>query len=381
MYDRILDLMWDELIKGENDLGSVNNALVLMVFSLFSIVLYYLRDYDDLILFIVALIWLLDAALARYTYRYGAKYERIALKSNGNRHFTWERTNPQGETDFDVDFSASEVKRVMVSRFNRTGGVFQRVMGASWRTQLVLNDDFELLISEENEAGNALRKGEKIAAFYRVPFEISGSEDPDSIVVRRQSDLDNCLNIDQYADRIKISSRRDLIKVWHHLLKILKESGFLLFVIAMEGVMIRWGMLINHYIGPYLGKGPSTKIQPSLSALVAVFKPKLDWPDIMEYSVALGVVLYTGIKMFKQTSLVIDRERMSYSSHDRELSTLNTQKLRKPVYLKHPDPMILLTDMHRSIEIVDFGSEKEYKALWIKIREAINKFVPSSTSV
>jgi hypothetical protein len=385
IYDQILSLMWDELMKGENRLDQTANLIVFLIFCVFSFFIYHLGDFNDLVIFALVFIWFLDYLLARYNYAHHKQYDRILLHRTGKENFKWRQKSRDNRRDFDADFEASEIRHISIVQHQHFGGVFQEPVGFVWRISMELQSGLTMLLFEEKEIVQAVKKAKKVAKYFKVrlefpeseisPYYRSGGSVYDSASLYQEIQSQDVLDVEEKENMYNISSNWSLASIWYYFLTVLKKSGFLLFILIVTAVMYRFGMLINHYIGPKLGlQVPPLHIHLSFKGVLSIFVPDCEWIDGIEFALAIAIMIYSGLKLMQHRSFNIDRDKIQVQQGRTKAINLDVSNVEPPRYFEAPRPMILLMDHDTAIEIVDLKNEYEYRALWAYLDEGINKF-------
>jgi hypothetical protein len=353
IYDQILSLMWDELMKGENRLDQTANLIVFLIFCVFSFFFYHLGDFNDLIIFALVFIWFLDYLLARYNYAHNKQYDRILLHRTGKENFKWRQKSHDNKRDFDANFEASKIRHISIVQHQHFGGIFQEPIGFVWRISIALQDGTTLLLFEEKEIVQAVKKSKKVAKYFKVrlefpesemsPYYRSGGSVYDSASLYREIKSQDVLDVEEKENMYTISTNWSLASIWYYFLTVLKKSGFLLFVLIVTAVMYRFGMLINHYIGPKLGLHvPPLHFHLSFKGVLSIFVPDFEWIDGIEFAFAIGIMIYSGLKLMQHRSFNIDREKIQVQQGRNKVIDLDFSKIAPPVTLKHRRPWYCL---------------------------------------
>ena len=148
VFNRIIEMIWRELIGDKTAYSQLTSLIAVFIFSAFSITIYRFRAYDDLIIFVLLLIWCIDYSVAKFLDLQGKKVERINLTRNNRGQLIYKRTNIDGEPE-EMAFNGGEVNLITIDRDVRLGGAFKEVMGNLWRIRLSFTEGYNLLLDEQ----------------------------------------------------------------------------------------------------------------------------------------------------------------------------------------------------------------------------------------
>ncbi len=374
VYAKILESIWTELVKGENRLGGLDTVIAFVLFSLFSMLFYRLGEFDGLVILCAAAIWFGDNRAAKRAYEKAARYESILISRGTEKEYVYERRDPNGRPLYDMDFLGTEIKKIAILRKSVRGGAFMEVLDDVWRVSLVFQNNFELLAFEEKTIAKAVVRAQLLRGRFRVPVEFVGALNERFLKNERKEDWEKGLSVSRNDHGTEIRTKWNFQVFSRFAMNVMNRSGFLLFLLAMQGVMIRFGMLVDHYVAPYLGLDPARlEIDLSFGGMLSVFVPDLGPLDTVEYGLALALLVRSGMVLAKSREIAIDNKRIQYKVNKKIDSAMQTSDVKGVLLYEDPEPLVLVLGRKRVIEIDDLRDPDEYKAVYFGIKEGVEK--------
>lgn len=387
VFDTILGMIWSELMGEKQVYSQTAQLIAFLIFSVASFVIYRLPDYvGDLLIWIFVAIWLFDRFLSKHAHFQTEKYEQISLKMGKEQQFIWRKTDLNGET-YKVDFERNSLIQISITRENLPGGAFQGIIGSVWKLYLTLDDGVDLLIDAQKKVIPAIKKAKKLAGYFDVPVKFTDSEGESALAVDASrvgnatvSMKQNCfspgaIKLKKTTNGFHVYSTWNKRSVLLFLGNVLKRSGFLLFLVIMDGVMFRYGKLLNWLIGPYLGLHDTTLyLNISFSGVLSIFKPEDGWLDIIGIAFAVAIMLYHGWKMSRRRCVSIDSKKTTFFIGKKPIAELKTDEIELPIFIAIPQPLVLIVDHNNAIAISNLQTDREYRALASGIGEGIKEF-------
>ncbi len=382
IYDRILEMIWHELMGRRQSHSQVSELIAFLVFSVLALVFYYTRDYEDVIVLGLLSIWCCDYWVAKRTYLREEKYEEVTLRYQKNGKIHWKQVCHDGEIHA-LSIDRTTIGQVSIVRTALVGGAFQEFMGYVWRIYLTLDDGTDFLIAQQKAVNRAASTATKLAGYFNVPVIFIDSDgkspfacdDSGPLLLKHTIFSSGSITSEESAQSVRLTSGWNMKNIWLLLKKIVSKTGFFLFFLIMYGVLIRFGMFINSFIGPYL-RLPVSPLVVNISfwGILGFFKPEGDWMDLIELTIALGFMVYSGWKLSRRKTISIDRNTTEFFIGRDKVAALKTREIHFPLFIKEPEPMLLILDNNRGIEIEELQTEYEFKALKAEIEKGIEKF-------
>lgn len=363
VFDKIVEMIWHELSGGEKVYSQTANIIAVLIFSILSIAIYHIEEYEDFMIFFLLVLWQADRFRAKYEYSHGAK-EQISLTAAGEGRFHWKRRGAGGVLD-DAHFDRSELKQIAISRVSRKGGAFAERLKTVWRLNLTFVEGYHFLIDENTDYLSVLKKAKTLSNRFNIPVKLSNSEG--------KSHLADQGHIGRPKQVLGIGMKTGKKGAWiyskwtgSNILKfsihLVKQSGFFLFILILSGVMIRFGELLNFHLAPYIGvTPPRLHIDRSFSGVVGIFAPKGDYKDVIAFSFAIGLMIFRGWQMSRSKRIRFDGRYLTFYKGGKKMSRLKIGETDYPVFLKEPYKSILVTDGNGVMESRIF---KAMTSLW-----------------
>ena len=380
VYCKMLGLIWDELFKGKRDLNQTGNFIAFLVFCVFSLLMYHIDDYVGYVIAALAAVWFLDMQLARYKYRNGERNEFIRLLKSPRGKIILRKSNPDGEVEFEVELTPSEVNHLSISQVERKGGAFQETVATVWQSSLSFNDESKQLFSEDNDLSRALKKVRYLSKLLRVKFHFEHSQnvEPATQSIRGKNAEDD-IKVEAKNNRFKISTRWTSNMRLRFIALILRESGFFLFLLIVAGVMIKFGGLLIFLYDRFYGSGmASVNMEFNFIGIISVFEPDTDPVDIVEYAAAVTLLMRKTLLLARPQHVTIDSATTRYYVNENLEGECKTAAIDHVSLLTSPEPTIVLSNPDSSIVVKNLKSMQEFKSFFQKIREVMEKFKATS---
>jgi hypothetical protein len=204
--------------------------------------------------------------------------------------------------------------------------------------------------------------------------EDSGSTQA-TLALRKKLGAPGKISIKKDGERLSIFSTWNLRSVLRMGGKVFQTSGFLLFLLIMEGVLFRYGILLNWMLGPYLGvQGPALYLDLSFSGILGLFTPEGGWLEMIEVTAVVGLMLSQAWRMSRRKCLTIDSHMTTYEIGRATVGKLLTPDLEFPLFISEPEPLLLILDQKSAIEIADLQTTYEFQAFMTAIEDGIRQF-------
>lgn len=375
IYRKMLGLIWDELFKGKRDLNQTGNFIALLVFCVFSLLMYHIDDYVGYVIAAFAVIWFLDMHLARYYYRNCKRNEFIRLIKSPQGKIVVRKSNPDGKVEYEVELTPSEVNHISIFQVDRRGGAFQEKVATVWQSSLSFNDESEQLFSEDNDLSRALKKVRYLAKLLRVKFHFEHSQNfgPAAQASRGRS-AERDIKVEAKANGFKISTRWISNMRLGFITLVLRESGFFLFLLIVAGVMIKFGGLLIFLYNRFYGSGmASVNMEFTFLGIISVFEPESDPIDIVEYVLAMALLVRKTLMLSRPQEVSIDRATTRYYLNGNQEGECKTAEIDNVCLQTSPEPTIILSDSNSTIVVKNLKSRQEFNSFFEKIREAMGK--------
>ncbi len=384
IFDTILTTIWNELMGAKYQPGQAGQFVAFIIFSVLAFAMPHIPDgAKDIALFVGIVCWLCDRFLAQYVYLQTVKLEKIFLTRKDESQMLWKKIDATDEA-FSIDFDRHSIDGLSIQQEKRFGGAFQDELDSVWQLVLCLDDGADLLLDEREELMPLIKSAKKLAQELELSLAFAGSEGEGSLAAEESALAKSTIKmslkhfspgkvgVEQIDGVIELSSRWNLKSLSRFLSTTIHQSGFLLFLLVMEGVLLRYGTLLNWMIGPYFGiHGTRLVLNISFRGVLSIFSPDAGLLDLAEISVALGVMVYHGWKISRPKRVSIDAQKLRYFVGRRSQGELNTPELESPLFIAFPEPFILIMDQQQSVQIEQLQTENEYRGLMINIQEAV----------
>ena len=387
VFNVLFGMIWEELMGKQPQYGQVAQFIAFLIFSGAAFVSCHIPEYCyDILLWIGIALWVFDRVLAKQSAFQSVQHDAISLRSQQAGRITWKRKRPDGDVD-KVDFEKHELDHIAIVREPVEGGAFHETVDMAWNVYLALSDGAEFLLNTGEEVMQAVRDASKVGRSLHIPVMFAQSEGGSSLAakgsgatqatlaLRKKLGAPGKISVKKDEERISIFSTWNLRSVLWMGGKVFQTSGFLLFLLIMEGVLFRYGILLNWMLGPYLGiQGPPLYLDLSFSGILSFFTPEGGWLEMMELAAVIGLMLSQGWKMSRQKCLTIDGHMTTYDVGRKTISQLLTPDLEFPLFISEPEPLLIIMDQKSAIEIADLQTTYEFRTFMSAIEEGMRQF-------
>ncbi|WP_346289346.1 hypothetical protein [Sphaerothrix gracilis] len=367
-YSLLLGIMWDELTKRRSYTDTATSLLLLLIFGVLSLLSYYARDYDHWIFVLFGLLWWFDVGFAKQQYFAEQSYQQVAVKADEDDLEIAVRN--QSQLLYQESFRRSQANYILIERVEVRGGAFKEALTHTWRGKIVLRDRSQYLVFEKRSVMTALKAARKLQRHLQdIPIIFACSQGLESKAAELlpisalavQSAAVSTIHLRQQAQQWHLFSRWNLGSSGRMIKDALQQSGFLLFVVLTTKFMAVTGELLHQL----LWQNTSIIYLPSLIGLSP------EWWDWLEVAIAFGLVLWKGLEISQEEHLYIDAKQLTFCLNRRHIAQLNTAKIETLLYLRSPEPMLLIADRNQAIEITGLQTEAEFQALLLHLEKII----------
>lgn len=373
IYDLILKIVWSELIEGKKIDDELASLAVFLIFCLCSLVTYYLQDYRELILIAFLWVWLLDYWFAKNQYFHSKRKTIICLNNSNSDLVLWQMNLPNVKTR-KAKFERSQIGQISISKTYVYGGAFEEKIGTAWEVYVTLCDWSEFLIYQHRKVIDAVKEAKQLATHFDVPLIFASSEGNGAYAAQRLNFQESnhqtwtkTIQFQTTPHKWHIYSKWQMTSSWYLLRQIFQKSGFLLFVLTIAAFMTHFGDLLNSFMAFYLGREDVTLELPSIFGW---FDPNIVWNDVVKLTIASGIIIFKGWHLSREKHIYIDVNKLEYFIDNNKIAQLKTNEIKATLFVKNPDPAILILAQNTAIEIKDLQHE-EFKALLLKLEQGV----------
>lgn len=328
---------------------------------------------------------MLDRVLLRHHLLQSTAEIRILLQQQQDSQLVWRRKNPSGEYDT-LRCARHEVAKVTLAREYVEGGAFDQVVGTVWRIYLTLQDGELFLLDEHIDALQAIRRAKHVAQRLSIPVIVEHSlgQNPlstEPLQISQSMMAFKCkrgspgyIDVEKTDRGTSIASAWDLCNVWWLCRGMIYRFGFLLFLLIVEGFMLKYGLLLNWLLNPYFSlSSPEFPFELSFTGVFSLFAPEGDWKEWLKLVLVMALLLYQGVKMSRKKSVVIGQQDTPVFLGKERLASSKTPTLEFPLLVTSPTPLFLLMDHQQVVQVDRFQTEQEIRAFTAAIEQSIRE--------
>jgi hypothetical protein len=350
-------LIWNELIRGAIPSSEIDEILLtlitFLIFCGFSVFQYYWSSYVIKILLVVSIYWFLDQQYAIRQHSDITKKSKILLIHHKNDHCYWEITTPKAEVNY-KEFPAQDITSVTLQKVKVYSGVFSQVIIWCWQISIVINDDFQLIVNEEQKLEKIWYQAQEIANYFDVPLNFLNDSQEDHHT--HKSDF---LRIRKMPSSWHIYSQWTLKHSWKLMGKAFNKAGLLLFTVILFKFTKNFGQFI---------------IMADLSSLMSL---TLITPNIWELIYILlgvGAIIIEGAKISQNRRFDLDQNSLKYLINNKEIVSLPLTQIKSIITLAEPKRTLLICTNSKILEINNLLYEDDSIAIKRGIEEGLKHF-------
>ena len=357
-------MIWRELIEAEAPANPLVNLLAFLLFS----ALCLLVSLQGAVAYVIGLLlFLLPMELLIARLGYASLVERrVLLQSWGDRIRLWSQT-PQGSDHLEIGRAAIEA---VVIRFSSLSipPLGERPLG--WDVGLAVTSPGDgQLLARSPRLSAARVQASSLAVDLGVPLRLAGAtgqgtRGPSSIQripIEQEAGVWRVLN-DAAATRIVRNRFSEGTLPWWR--SFAEQGSYLLFVAALNTVMVKYGGVLVWMLGPRLGLSEPTTLMLDLSVpgLISLALP--EWTVIQTLLVvaALGAAGLGSVQQWSPQELTLAADRVSYRRAGQPAQSLPTRMITEAHLQHEPEPRVILWSERRP-PIVVGGLSSEGEAL------------------
>ncbi|WP_019502486.1 hypothetical protein [Pseudanabaena sp. PCC 6802] len=376
--------IWTELVKGEKVDNEILNLVLFIVFCLLSLLTFRLEKYQTSVIILFSCLWYVDRLLAKRRYFHGKERSVTSLTASKDGMVAWTMRSPLEEPR-QMRFHRHHLSHIAIRAIRANGGAFDSAIARAWQVELILTDETNLLMYEEPRAIDAIDRARELADLFEVRIVFRDSEGQrayaDPAIARTSSSMrmasrnptrNNAVGLTQTAQRWHIFSRWTFGHSWQFFGKVFHESGFLLFTLLLTRFMSRFGEMLDTLITYYRA---SEIVYLDFSGIFNFFfQPNLSWIDWIAVAIATTIAIGRGAQISQVKHVYIDRQKFRFAINRKEIRQFNLPEIEMVLLITQPEPLILICDRDRALEIRDLLREEDYRAMWIDIEQGIAHF-------
>ncbi|PID73301.1 MAG: hypothetical protein CSB33_04390 [Desulfobacterales bacterium] len=374
-------ILWKEM-QEEEVYGWPAHLFLYACVSVFSLALYHLHEPGEMVLYIFPALWLLDRYQTRRIFFTNPERAPLRLRREADGRLV--HIIREGKRLRTTRFLQEEVDEFLLERVFHRAGAFETLLRGGWELHLIRSNGRPLICGEWEELSEAIAAGRRLAAELDTPLHFAGCEDERLFhtdpywklrtPLLKQGRLSRAAEF--RLERTEQSTRLDIR--WHPrgsralVLEVFQEAGWLILLLFSFALMLRWGMILDLIFGPWDPANPL--LAASGHPFRSFFTFHLDWLDLLEILVSLSIMGMEGRRFFRDRSIELDAKSLRYFENGELAACLETPSIFDPVFFRGRKNSVVLTDNNGSLEIGDFLTDEEYRALTLVLHTELNRF-------
>ncbi|MEA5509229.1 hypothetical protein VB715_05570 [Crocosphaera sp. UHCC 0190] len=382
IYYFILHLIWSELIHGNKLDNEIAHLIAFLLFCSLSLGIYYLKNYNQLIILIFLGIYYLDRWISQHQYLRQNHQVNVTLVQSNSERIIWTLSLPKNQLK--SKFLNNQVNYISLGKFSVFGGAFQEVLGEIWRIEICLYDGNSLIIDEQKSLDLAMELAKKMADYFKVKIQIQKTQGNNQYAEQsfdmqslyswmRQNKLS--IKCQKNAQKWHIYSQWQWANSWILIKQVFQKAGFFLFLLIMSKFMIQFGELLNNIIAAFQGQDVIIYFPSPLEW----FKPNWNWRNGLALTIALGIMVYQGWQLSRVKHIYLDKYYLKFFIDNQLMNKIKISDIETTLLINNDEPEILIFSPKKTIHISQFQEESNAQAFWGYLDQGINFFQGNSS--
>jgi len=374
-YDLLLQTMWRELRSGKTIDNEYVNLFLFVVFCFLSLLVYYLRDYRQLILITFFVLWFLDVAISKNDCQQNRAFSSVFLTVREETIQIVIKSSEQNTIHLEYD--RTKLASLAIAQHQIPSQTFQTVMGMFWQVILYFKDGTPIVIDEKSSSHQALTKAKQIAFKLEIPIHFMNSEGNNHYAARNlpieKQQPSHSIKVTRQGQKWHIYSKWRWGYTWQLLKQIFDKLGFILFVLIITSFMIKLGGILHSFIASYLGWGTET-IALSIPKIINWFNPNLEQRGYFEFIIAITVIFIQGVIISQTKHIYVDESWLTYRVSNHRKRNIQANEIEGILLITFPEPMVLIITHQSTIGIQKLPTPQAYPELLLKTEQALQSF-------
>lgn len=355
IYNWLARMIWAELWRGETPNSEWVNLVAFIAFCALAWGVYWVQNYASIIFILSFLIWSLDWGLAIASY--SQPQNRIALKlvQTDEQALRWQNQSPHFPLN-QVKINLNKLKNLSLERISILGGAFEHSLSQPWQLSLALKDGSSYFLDQRLDLSILLPKAQHLAAQLQIPLIFADSYGngnyaayPLEQFAIAPSPASKSVLLQKSQQKWQVKTQWGWRNSWWLLRQILRESGFLLFLIFLANYMVKFGEFIQVAIAMVQGQ-----TQVISGDILASLKPSFDFGDSIEVGLVIGIILYNGWRLSQIKRVTVDRICVNYFINQTLIYPLPTAQINALLLLHAQDPELIAIASDKAISLGQF---------------------------
>lgn len=384
LYAMVLKLMWRELLTGQTPTDETGNGLAILLFGLLCWLSYVFRAVTQGALIAFFIFWFVDNLIAQQGLRTGRYIQQVSLEQTSTGELRWQGQRP-GRSPLIAEFKPEQVQSIWVQRREIRGGAFQDRLANVWQAQLLLFDGSAWIVEEDSNLETvraAIAIVRPVLGEVPVKFEHSYGNGDLAFTPLDWEELMGLGALRQSVGRhysprkCHVFSRWQWRHGWRLIKHIVAESGFLLFVMVIAGMMTQIGSILEQVRQGFMGSSDYIEI----SRVFGLAWPWQDWRLGCALLLAIAVMVYRGWQLSRVKHCLLDRHFLRASLDNRPLGKLPIHSIEAVLAIDAQPATVLILAQDGSVTLPAFPDLTDAQLYADYLNQAIAQFAECNGS-
>lgn len=379
LYVSLLKMMWQELVASQVQPNEAANLVFFILFLLLCWLTFTFRTASQWLFIIFFIFWFVDNAISHHNFQQGNYIRRVYLEKNAAGDLSWQLQLPQKKALM-MEFKPGQVRSIWVQKREIRGGAFQDRLATVWQGQLLLYDGSDWIFEEDTNVDRVLEAiailqeilGEPVPVQFRDSYgrgnyavTMLSAEEEESWLRQRRG-----IGFKREGRKSHIFSRWQWGHGWLLGKQIVRESGFLLFVMVMMGFMVQFGRIIDGFRRGFAGETVYLEIPASFGLVL----PWQDWRMGVPLALAIAIMIYQGWHLSRVKHCSVDQYYVRANLDNQALGKLVTDEVLAVLTIDQEKPEVLVITKAQSLTIPYFQKLEEALIYNCVLTRAIEEF-------
>ena len=378
LYQLLLKVLWLELIRGQENTNELANLFLFILFLGLCWISYVTKGFLQWGLVLWAIAWYLDYGLAQKAYRQGKNTYPLPLTQTTPQELHWFFKIPH-QPILHGHFNENQIKAIMITEREIRGGAFQSQLDQVWQAKWLLFDQSDWVITENPQLMTVLETAKKLQSKIPRPIIFAGSygcgsyaENPlQDVLVNAKKNAYRGVTCHTTPRKWHIASAWRWTHSWQLLKQIIKQSGFLIFVLMVSSFMPSLGAIVDQFIQ---GWSNHQTIILAFPQQISDLLPFWHWHNFLTLGLAIAWMVYRGWQLSRVKHCWVDTHFLRVSIDNQPLGKLLTEEIEGLLLLGETEPKLLIIGQQASIRLPAFPTDEDAVLYLTHLQTAVETF-------
>ncbi len=368
LYQRLLKVLWLELIQGQENTNELANLFLFILFLGLCWISYVTQGFLQGGLVLWAIAWYLDYGFAQKAYHQGKNTYPLPLTQTATQEFHWFFKVPH-QPILQGHFNENQIKAIMITEREIRGGAFQSKLDQVWQAKWLLFDQSDWVITENSQLMTVLETAKNLQSQIPRPIIFAGSYGwgiyaenaiPEGLLNAHQNPSNRGVTCHTTPRKWHIASAWRWTHSWQLLKQIIQQSGFLIFVLVVSSTMPIFGYIVDQFFQNWSDEWENI--------------PSWYWQNFLSLGLAIAWMVYRGWQLSRVKHCWVDVHFLRVSIDNHPLGKLLTEEIEGLLLLGETEPKLLIMGQQASIRLPAFPTDEDAVLYLTHLQTAVTNF-------